>query len=293
MSALAEARPSLSFLLTTGTVTSAKLAAQRLGPRAIHQYAPLDAPEYVRSFLDHWRPDLAVFTESEIWPNLILESSARGIPLALVNARMTKRSFRRWRRNPGVAQPLFSRFALVLAQNEALARRFKTLGAPCAIAGRQPQGRCAAAAGRRRELERLRPALEGRSLLIAASTHDGEDAIIADAHRAAAPRAFPNLCTIIAPRHPERGGAIAEMLRGRGFKVARRSLGDLPDRTSDAYVADTIGELGMLYKLGARGLHRRLAGRPRRAEPDRGGAARRRGARRVRIGRTSATPTAR
>ena len=94
----------------------------------MHQYAPLDAPEYVRSFLDHWRPDLAVFTESEIWPNLILESSARDIPLALVNARMTKRSFRRWRRNPSVARPLFSRFSLVLAQNENLAHRFKTLG---------------------------------------------------------------------------------------------------------------------------------------------------------------------
>ena len=112
----------------------------------MHQYAPLDAPEYVRSFLDHWRPDLAVFTESEIWPNLILESSARDIPLALVNARMTKRSFRRWRRNPSVARPLFSRFALVLAQNENLAHRFKTLGAASRHADRQPQGRCAGAA---------------------------------------------------------------------------------------------------------------------------------------------------
>ena len=105
MTELSEQRPGLSFLLTTGTVTSAKLAAERLGPRAVHQYAPLDAPEYVRSFLDHWRPDLAVFTESEIWPNLILESSARDIPLALINARMTKRSFRRWRRSLGVARP--------------------------------------------------------------------------------------------------------------------------------------------------------------------------------------------
>src|SRR5262249_16511209 len=134
IAALAEHRPQRSFLLTTGTVTSAKLAAQRLPPRAVHQYAPLDAPEYVRAFLDHGRPDLAVFTESEIWPNLILESSERGIPLALVNARMTKRSFRRWRSSPGLARPLFSRFALVLAQNEGLARRFASLGARAPIA---------------------------------------------------------------------------------------------------------------------------------------------------------------
>jgi 3-deoxy-D-manno-octulosonic-acid transferase len=248
ISALAEKRPSLSFLLTTGTVTSAKLAAQRLGPRAIHQFAPLDTPEYVASFLDHWRPDLAVFTESEIWPNLILESSARRIPLALVNGRMTKRSFRRWRRNPGFAQPLFSRFDLVLAQNESLARRFATLGAPSTIPAGNLKVDAPPPLVDNVEFERLRPALQGRPLLIAACTHEGEDQIIADAHRQLA-SSFPGLCTIIAPRHPQRGGAIAEMLKGRGFKVAQRSLGQLPDRGSDAYVADTMGELGMLYKL--------------------------------------------
>ena len=247
MAALAEERPSLSFLLTTGTVTSAKLAAQRLGPRAIHQYAPLDAPEYVQGFLDHWRPDLAVFTESEIWPNLILESSARDIPLALVNGRMTKRSFRRWRRNPSFAHPLFSRFALVLAQNEGLARRFTALGAPNAF----PPATSRSTRRRRRstaELERLRPVLDGRSLLIAASTHDGEDQIIADAHRALA-ASLPTCAPSSRPAIPSAAGRSPRCCRGRGLKVARRSLGDLPDRTSDAYVADTIGELGMLYKL--------------------------------------------
>lgn len=248
INALSDMRPSLSFLLTTGTVTSAQLAAQRLGPRAVHQYAPLDAPEFVASFLDHWKPDLAVFTESEIWPNLILEGSARRIPLALINARMTKRSFRRWRRNRGIAEPLFSRFAVVLAQNDGLARRFTSLGAPSAI----PIGNLKVDAPPppvdSAELERLKPGLDGRPLLIAASTHDGEDQIVADAHRELA-RSLPGLCTIIAPRHPERGGAIVEMLKARGLNVVRRSLGAVPDRSSEAYVADTIGELGMLYKL--------------------------------------------
>jgi 3-deoxy-D-manno-octulosonic-acid transferase len=248
ITALARERPSLSFLLTTGTVTSAMLATQRLGPRAIHQYVPLDAPEYVSSFLDHWRPDLAVFTESEIWPNLILESSARGIPLALVNGRMTKRSFRRWRRNPSFAQPLFSRFALVLAQNKGLASNFATLGAPSVVAIGNLKIDAPPPLVDGVELERLRPALQGRPLLIAACTHEGEDQIIAAAHRQLA-SSFPGLCIIIAPRHPQRGAAITEMLKGRGFNVARRSLGELPDRSSDAYVADTIGELGMLYKL--------------------------------------------
>ena len=248
MAALAQERPSLSFLLTTGTVTSAKLAAQRLGPRAIHQYTPLDTPEYVSRFLDHWQPDLAVFTESEIWPNLILESSARGIPLALVNGRMSKRSFRKWRRTPSFAGPLFSRFDLVLAQNEALARRFTALGSPAAIPVGNLKVDAPAPLVDEVEFERLRPALRGRPILLAANTHDGEEQIIVEAHRQLA-AGLPGLCTIIAPRHPHRGGAIAEMLRGRGLKVAQRSLGQLPDRASDAYLADTIGELGMLYKL--------------------------------------------
>jgi 3-deoxy-D-manno-octulosonic-acid transferase len=248
MSALAQERPMLSFLLTTGTVTSAQLAAQRLGPRAVHQYAPLDAPEYVRSFLDHWRPDLGVFTESEIWPNLILESAARDIPLALVNARMTKRSFRRWRRNPRFANPLFSRFSIVLAQNEALARRFATLGARSTVPTGNLKADAPAPVVDNAEFERLRPMLQGRPLLIAASTHDGEDEIIADAHRQLAAN-LPGLCTMIAPRHPQRGAAIVDMLRGQGLRTAQRSLGELPGPTVAAYVFDTIGELGTLYKL--------------------------------------------
>ena len=161
---------------------------------------------------------------------------------------MTKRSFRRWRRNPGFAHPLFSRFDLVLAQNDALARRFATLGAPSPISAGNLKVDAPPPLVDDVEFERLRPALQGRPILIAACTHEGEDGIVADAHRQLA-SSFPGLCTIFAPRHPQRGGAIAEMLKGRGFNVARRSLGQLPDRGSDAYVADTIGELGMLYKL--------------------------------------------
>ncbi len=249
MSALAEQRAALSFLLTTGTVTSAKLAAERLGPRAVHQYAPLDAPEYVRGFLDHWRPDLAVFTESEIWPNLILESSARDIPLALVNARMTKRSLRRWRRSPGIARPLFSRFSLVLAQNDALTRRFKTLGAASAIAAGNLKIDTPPPPVNVAELARLKPALDGRPLLIAASTHEGEDAIIAEAHRQLRQQPARSVHHHRAAPSRARRRRSAEMLKAQGLDVARRSLGALPERTCDAYVADTIGELGMLYKL--------------------------------------------
>lgn len=242
--------PRLSVVLTTGTVTSAGLAAQRLGPRAIHQYVPLDAPEYARRFLDHWRPDLAVLTESEVWPNLILATAERGIPLALVNARMSPRSYQRWKRNRALSAPLFSRFDIILAQNEKLARNFTELGARHSVAVGNLKIDAPPPPVDVVALERLRTALAGRPVLVAASTHEGEEDIVAEAHRQLA-RQVPGICTIIAPRHPERGTGIAENLKGQGFTVAQRSAGQLPSERTDIYIADTIGELGTLYALGA------------------------------------------
>jgi 3-deoxy-D-manno-octulosonic-acid transferase len=248
MDQLMRRRDELAFVLTTGTVTSARLAAQRLGPRAVHQFVPLDVPEYARAFLDHWRPDLVAFTESEIWPNLILETSARNVPLALVNGRMSGRSFARWRRSAGVSRQLFSRFDIVLAQNEKLAQSFADLGARKVITVGNLKTDAPPPPVDARELERLRAALKGRPVLVAASTHEGEEGIVAHAHRRLA-REVPGVCTIIAPRHPERGTAIAELLKGMGCSVGLRSLGQLPCERTDIYIADTIGELGTLYAL--------------------------------------------
>jgi 3-deoxy-D-manno-octulosonic-acid transferase len=252
MAALAEERRALSFLLTTGTVTSAKVARERLGaslgPRALHQYAPLDVPQYVRRFLDHWRPDLGVFAESEIWPNLVLESAERRIPLALVNARMTERSWRRWRANRRMARPLFGRFSAVLAQNEALARRFKALGAANAVAVGNLKIDTPPPPVDAAELARLEAAVGGRPLMVAACTHEGEEAIVAEAHRSLRAR-LPGLLTILVPRHPERGAAITGLIEGQGLTVARRALGALPGQDCQVYLADTIGELGLVYRL--------------------------------------------
>jgi 3-deoxy-D-manno-octulosonic-acid transferase len=245
---LAKQRPALSFLLTTGTVTSAKVAAERLPPRTLHQFAPLDVPQYVRSFLDHWRPGLVVLTESEIWPNLIMESSVRGIPLVLVNGRMTVHSFKRWRRNTGFARPLFSRLSVVLTQNDSLASRFKNVGAGSVVVCGSLKVDTPPPPIDTVELERLKSALGERPVLVAACTHEGEEEIVGAAHRDLRER-LPDLCTIIAPRHPERGPALAEMFAARGFSVARRALGDLPGPDCEIYLADTLGELGTLYKL--------------------------------------------
>ena len=248
IASLAAARDDLRFLLTTGTLTSATLAAARLGPRGVHQFVPLDSPRYARRFLDHWQPDAAIFTESEIWPNLILETAARNIPIALINARMSLRSMKRWRRNSAMATALFGRFKLVLAQNERLARWFTQLGArDVRVSGNlkidSPPPPVDALA-----LEQLKGAVGRRPLLLAASTHPGEDEQIAAAHQLLA-KQHTGLLTIIVPRHPERGAMIVEMLTASGLASSRRSTGAMPDSATDVYVADTIGELGTFYAL--------------------------------------------
>jgi 3-deoxy-D-manno-octulosonic-acid transferase len=245
---LREARPDVVVLLTTGTVTSARIAAERLGSGVIHQYIPLDAPQYVARFLDHWKPDLGVFMEGDVWPNLVLDADRRGVPLALINGRMSSRSFGRWRRNRGLARQLFGRFRVVLAQNEKLARRFGELGALDArVTGNlkidSPPPPVDDSA-----LSHLVSAVGTRPRWVAASTHPGEETIIAVAHKLVR-AAKPDTLTVIVPRHPDRGAAIVDALSATGLSVRRRSTGELPDAQTDIYVADTLGELGTIYAL--------------------------------------------
>lgn len=245
---LLDQRRDLHVLLTTGTVTSAGIAAQRLPPRALHQYLPLDSGPYVRRFLDHWRPTIAVLTEQEIWPNLIIEAHARAIRLALINARMSARSLVRWQGKPDVARALFGKLDAVLAQNDQLARALAALGAVNVStvgnlkidAPLLPVDAAATAS--------LADALADRPRFLAASTHPGEETIIAAAHTVVQ-RTLPGVCTIIVPRHPHRGPDVAAELIAQGHTVAMRSRGELPNAGVGIYLADTIGELGTLYSV--------------------------------------------
>jgi 3-deoxy-D-manno-octulosonic-acid transferase len=242
-------RPRLSVLVTTGTVTSARLLAHRLpADRAWHQYVPIDRPADVRRFLTHWRPDLAVWVESELWPNLITETHARGVPLLLLNGRMSLRSLRGWQRFPGLIGPLLQSFALCLAQDAAQAERFLQLGAAEASTVGDLKAAAAPLPVDDGKFAELAAAVAGRPLWLAASTHEGEEEIAAAAHRALM-RQERGLLTIIAPRHPARGDAIEAMLAARGLNLARRSRGEAIDRATDIYLADTLGELGLFYRL--------------------------------------------
>jgi 3-deoxy-D-manno-octulosonic-acid transferase len=242
-------RPALSVLVTTGTVTSARLLAHRLPAyRAWHQYVPVDRPAYVKRFLEHWRPDLALWVESELWPNLVSQADRTGIPLLLLNGRMSARSFRGWQRVPGLIAPLLACFELCLAQDEVQAERFRRLGSAAAATVGDLKTAAAPLPFDEGELARIAASAVGRPLWLAASTHQGEEEAAASVHRALAP-ARPGLLTIIAPRHPVRADEITAMLSRHGLKVARRARGETLDAATDIYLADTLGELGLFYRL--------------------------------------------
>lgn len=239
--ALAARAPELSFLISTGTRTSSHLIARRAPARTTHVYAPLDAGRAVERFLDHWRPDAGVFVESEIWPNLILAAQARAIPLALVNARMSVETIRRWRGWPRAAGRLMTAFAYVSAADartgaalgEIRGAEVETLG-NLKLAMPAPNVDATARAA-------LAAEIGARPVWLAASTHPGEDEIALAAHRMLR-QAEPSALLIIAPRHPERGAAVAALAGGAPRRSAREPIGDAP-----VYVADTLGELGLLY----------------------------------------------
>jgi 3-deoxy-D-manno-octulosonic-acid transferase len=237
-----------TVLVTSGTVTSADVAEKRLPPDVIHQFAPLDVPPFVTRFLDRWKPNLALFVESDLWPNLIMASSERGIPLILINGRLSERSFRRWRLAPASIGTLLRRFDLCLAQSSADAARFQGLGAPRISTTGNLKLDAPAPAADEDKLKAIRAAIGDRPVIAAASTHPGEETVVVDAHRRLK-HSFPGLLTLVAPRHPQRGPGIAEIARVAGLSAGLRSRGEMPAPATDIYVADTLGELGLIYRL--------------------------------------------
>jgi 3-deoxy-D-manno-octulosonic-acid transferase len=238
----------VGVLVTTGTVTSAELAAQRLPPGAFHQFVPLDVPRFVRRFLAHWQPDLALFVESDLWPNRIVEAARRRVPMILVNGRLSDTSFRRWQNLPGPILNLLQRFELCLARNAGDAERLAALGARHVVNAGDlkldvPAPPCDAA-----KFEALRQAIGARPTIAAASTHEGEEGAMIAAH-ARLRGQFPGLLTLIAPRHPARGARVAELAAEAGLKAARRGRGEPLGADTEIYVADTMGELGLIYRL--------------------------------------------
>ena len=240
-------RREIHVLLTTGTVTSATLVASRLGDEVIHQYAPLDLKFPIKRFVSYWRPDACITAESEIWPTTMSELARRRVPQIRVNARMSDRSFAGWSRHDKIAEALFEKLALVVAQSDLDAERFRDLGAwPVVISGNLKTDTDPPPVDEA-VLETYRRQIGIRKTWAAISTFDGEEKAAATVHRALKPK--NGQLTIIVPRHPDRADAVEEMLKAEGLTVARRSRGDVLTAETDIFLGDTIGEMGLYLRL--------------------------------------------
>ncbi len=234
-------RPEVTILLTTGTVTSAALMAERLPSGVLHQFAPIDLPSAVEAFLGHWRPDLALWTESELWPTTLASLKRRGVPSILLNGRLSARSFKRWRRAPLLARALLDCFTQVLARGPQDSGRYAALGVAAPTVG-DLKTAAPPLPFDPAELERLRALVGDAPLWLAASLHPGEEDFVAATHQALLAD-HPDLFTILVPRHSIRGPEWAQK-----FATDRRSAGAAPT-PGRLYVADTMGELGLWYRL--------------------------------------------
>ena len=249
-----ESRPAQTILLTTGTVTSAATVAKfqarhtDIRARLRHQYAPLDRRNWVSRFLDHWNPDAAFWVESEIWPNMLLACERHRIPLIMLNGRLSPRSFHRWRRMRHTAQRLLGRFSMLMAQDNMTAERLRALGLDDVHTPGNLKLDAPPLAHEDDALKALKRDIGARPVWLAASTHPGEESQIAETHKIIA-AAHPNALTLIAPRHPDRGDALAAELRKTGLKLAQRSAGEAITDETQIYLLDTLGELGLFYRL--------------------------------------------
>lgn len=243
---LSELYPAVRIMVTSGTLTSADLMAKRLPANAFHQFVPVDTPAAVKRFVDYWKPDAALWIESEFWPNLLSEIAAHKIPLILINGRVSDRSFERWRKFPAFCRELQGLFTKSFGQTDEDARRLQVLGAKDAAC----VGNLKFAAGDlpydADEFAKLEKQIANRPCWIAASTHEGEEEQLAFVQNALKTK---NALMILAPRHPKRGDEIEKLLKPAGLSVARRSRGEDIAPDTAVYLADTIGEMGLFYRL--------------------------------------------
>ncbi|MEM7071965.1 MAG: glycosyltransferase N-terminal domain-containing protein [Pseudomonadota bacterium] len=245
---LLERYPDLELLLTTGTRTSAIDVARKLPAKVRHQFICFDHPAWVSRFLGHWQPDFALITESELWPNLVYIARARGIRLAMINGRLSPKSIARWRLAPTLIREMLAQFTMLIAQSDQAAQWLGKLGANNIQCFGNLKYSAPALAAENQVTASLWAEIGDRPVWLAASTHPGEELMVLDAH-AILRKQIPAILTIIVPRHPVRGGEIAKLVNARTQSSARRSLGSLPGGGIEIYLADTLGELGLFYRL--------------------------------------------
>ena len=245
VNAIRKRERNIPIVITTNTTTAARrIAALPPALGVTHIYQPLDHPAFVQAFLDRLRPRLAVFLESDFWPNLIIRTATSGTPVAFASSQISDRAFERWR-HMHLADDVFGVAQLVLAVDDEQARRFRSLGAhvdavhivgslkladPAPVA-KDDLGRAVARAA------------NGRRILLAASTHRGEEDTVIEAHR----RLGADWFTVIAPRHPERGKEVEVRCSDAGLAFTSLSSGDAPGSGDDVFIVDELGRMQSLF----------------------------------------------
>lgn len=245
---MGEVHPDWHFLLTSGTATSAEIVGRRLPPRCTHQFAPLDARRAMRRFLDHWHPSAAIFVESELWPQMLQMTRAAGIPLALLNARISDRSARNWKRFPATSRHLMGHFSVIHTQDARTTDHLHDLGLIHAYTGQNLKSVSGPLPFDAAEKSRLETAIGTRPVWVASSTHPGEDEIMIAAQNMLL-ATYPDLLLILVPRHPDRARTIAALVDEANLVGHRRSAGHTPSADTQVYLADTLGETGLWYAL--------------------------------------------
>lgn len=241
--------PKTNILVTTTTITSASILADKLNSyqgRVIHQFLPFDSYLIVKKFLNHWQPKTMIFLESEIWPNLISESKKRNIKTVLVNARMSQGSFEKWQMAQKIGFNIFNKFDLIFAQTNLDQQRLKALCLKEVLFLGNLKSQAANLECDQETLQKLQQQIKNRKIWLAASTHKGEEEVIISAHKKLKEK-FPDILTVLVPRHPVRGDEIKELMTDVNFSQRSQNQ-EITDNT-ELYFADTLGELGTFYRL--------------------------------------------
>lgn len=243
--------PEWNFILTTNTVTSGRVLSSKLPQNVIHQYLPYDFLSGIKRFLDHWKPSIVLIIESEFWPALITEVDRRKIPLLSINSRLSNKSFNRWKKYPKLTQALLNKFDLLLVQSQEVLTKYAELGVlenKLVVTGQIKQ-ESKPLSFNEEQLEELKYYFRNRLIWVAASTHEGEEEVIVRAHKHLLKRLDEDILLIITPRYPDRGNQIEKLVNTLGFSSVLRSEGNLPEAKDQVYIADTMGELGLWYRL--------------------------------------------
>jgi len=238
----------LSIMVTTGTLTSAEIMEKRLPERAFHQFVPFDVPKFAKRLLDYYKPEAVLWFESELWPSLLSAIYERHIPLILVNGRISDKSFKMWQKFKFISQEILGCFTLCLGQSEQDKNRLKLLGAKRAECFGNLKYAGMPLPVDEKVFNDVQNQIAGRPVFLISSTHDNEEEQLA-AHLSRLKQVISDVLVIVVPRHPHRGGEVADMFIHKGFKTALRSKGENIGAETAVYVADTIGEMGLWYKL--------------------------------------------